>query len=257
MLSKSPCTQQKDIPLKIHFLFIAATSIAAVAGPFKVSAEANLGLAQPLVGSNFDSQNDATIHPSGTSGLGFSIGPVVEYAITPTFGIKGGIAYAWQNWTVKENGYQILAYDTLFASDKVDIKMSTLEFSIGPTIRINEKFSAGIGYRWSIPLGGTASESGNATKSGKSYSISESQGIKWAGSSPDTSRADMLSSHSIYLQAGYEVMPHLTVGLDVTIGLTGLIPKLNADNTSYDGAYSRSSNIVLNRYALNVRYDFL
>jgi hypothetical protein len=231
--------------------------MAAVAGPFKVGAEANLGLAQPLVGSDLGSEDGISSNPTGSSGLGFSIGPVAEYAITPMFGLKGGIAYAWSDLTVKESASETTEMGSYSATENAELKMSSLEFSIGPTIRINDKFSAGIGYRWSMPIGGTGTTSESFNDNGYVTNMSQTQDVDWAGSTPDTSKADILSTHSIYIQAGYEVIPHLTVGLDVTIGLTGLEPKTNAAGTSYDGAYPRSSNIVQNRYALNVRYDFL
>lgn len=64
------------------------------------------------------------------------------------------------------------------ASGKVDVKMNSLEFSIGPTIHINVKFSAGFGYRWPMPLGGTTKETGNANVDGSVYSMHHPESLR-------------------------------------------------------------------------------
>lgn len=216
--------------MKRFAAILAAFSVSAFSSPFHVGADAGLGVTHPLIGSDFDGVD-------GSVGLGASIGPVAEYTITPLIGVQGGISYAYQSWSIKSST----------TGNKADYSQSNLEFSLGPTLHVN-KISAGLGYRWSMPLGGSI----ELTQDGSTASYD----IQWAGSTPSDTKYDAMSTHNLYFQGGYEVIPHLTVGLDIDIGLTGLQPKVT-DAGNIDGADSRSKNFVTNRYALNFRYDFL
>lgn len=234
-----PIPNERKSLMKRLTTILAALSMAAVAGPLKVGANVDLGLSHPLVGSDLKGVD-------GSVGFGASIGPVVEYAVTPLVGVQAGVSYAFQTWSVKSTEYDYDPTTGDETSSKVtsDFTQHNLEFSIGPNFHINDKINAGLGYRWTMPLAGTVDQGG------------ESSDIQWAGDKSSDSKVDLMSTHSIYLQGGYEVIPHLTVGLDVVIGLTGWDPKIN-DDGKIDGAESSSKNISSNRYALNVRYDFL
>jgi len=225
--------------MKRTLMILSALSMAAVAGPFKLGANVDLGAVQPFVGSDAYGSGVST---DGSIGFGASIGPVAEYAITPMFGVLGGVSYAYQSWSskgsVSGSGYTI--------AEKDAFSQSNLELSVGPTFHLN-KISVGLGYRWSVPLAGSVKMTVDESVGTDSYSESKTYDIKWAGDSPDTSKADLLSTHNIYVNAGYEVIPHLTVGLGINIGLTGLSPKKNDAGTKYDGAASSSKNVSPNR----------
>lgn len=235
-------------------LTLAALSMAAVAGPLKVGADLSLGMVSPTVGKNFK-------NTTAEGGLGLAIGVVADYSFAEKIGASCGLAFARQSWSLKHSSSYAGESFSSSSNGTTDVTQNNLELSLGPVFRPMEKLSFGAGYRWSMPLGGSMElNSTNTVKFGaesKTTSYSDKEDIKWAGSTPDTAKVDVMSTHNLYVKAGYEVIPHLTVGLDVGIGLTGLIPQYNDDYTKYDGDAPRASNYITNRYALNVRYDFL
>lgn len=235
-------------------LTLAALSMAAVAGPLKVGADLSLGMVSPTIGKNYKTT-------TAESGMGVALGAVADYYFMDKVGASCGLAYAYQSWSLKSNYSYSFGTSSYSSTGTSDIAQSNLEVSMGPVFRPIEKLAFGAGYRWSMPLGGSYESKTTENDDGDITTDSESGDIAWAGDKPSTDKkvVDVMSTHNIYLKAGYEVIPHLTVGLDVGIGLTGMLPKRDYTGTTvkFDGDAPRASNYVTSRYALNVRYDFL
>lgn len=233
-------------------IFLSALAMAAVAAPFKLGGQGGLGLTQPVMGSEFSNSTSSV-------GLGMSAGLVAEYDVVPALGLQGGVSYALQTWGRKVHSSHTSGTTAIQMDSTEAITQMNLEFSIGPTFHWG-RLSASVGYRWSLPVTGNVDDTVRLSiDTLLAWNGSVDKNIQWAGKHPDTTSHlfDAMSTHNIYVQCGFEVLPHLTVGLDITMGLTGFLTLSSADGSRNVGDRPRSRNILTNRYILNARYDFL
>lgn len=223
------------------FLALAVSSAMAAHMPIQFGVDGQIGAVFPLVGSDVKNVTSKTGYDALVAGT-------ADFPLNHKWSIRGSVGFEYDAYSLESSD----TYNdgTGLVTDKItfDYTRENIELSIGPVFHLHDKISFLAGYTFSIPVGGQEKSSDGVE--------SHSSDITWAGSSPSTNKVDMLATHSLFIGGGYKIKPDLSIDAALTIGLTGLAPKLNSAGTSYDGTESRSHNLVLNRLNAGVHYNF-
>lgn len=224
--------------MKRTLSLVALATVASVAGPLKVGADALLGLNIPSVGSDIKNTD-------GNLGFGVAVGPTVGYAITEQLVIGGGISLQY-NTTGTEYSETFMGEE--FKSETSSSLMS-LGFQVAPSFKATEQISVKIGYEWSMPLSGSSEH--------KDDEGTIEYDLVWAPSKrKDLGKKEfpVVSTHAVVVGGSFAVMPNVAVALQGKFALNGGSADYD-DEGDLKGARKSKENIALHQIAVGVSYD--
>lgn len=224
--------------MKRSLSLVALATVASIAGPVKIGADARLGLNIPSVGSDIKNTD-------GKIGFGVAVGPTIGYAVTDKLTIGGGVTFQL-NTAGSETTETII--DEEFKVETTSSLMS-LGFQIAPSFQATEQISVKLGYEWSMPLSGTMKmESGDESRE---------TDLVWAPSEYKdlgNKETPVVSTHAIVVGGAFSVMPNLAVTVQGKFALNGMSAEYDAKG-DLKGAYESKNNIALHQVAVGVSYD--
>lgn len=217
---------------------VALASVASIAGPLKVGADALLGLNIPSVGSDIKNTD-------GKLGFGVAVGPTVGYAVTEQLTIGAGVSFQ-----LNTAGSE---YSETFMGEEYKIEttssLMSLGFQIAPSFKATEQISVKLGYEWSMPLSGTMESKGEG--------MSIESDLVWAPSErKDLGNKEMpvVSTHAIVVGGAFSVMPNIAVAVQGKFALTGGGADYD-DKGDLKGAKKSKENTAIHQIAVGVSYD--
>lgn len=236
--------------MKRTLSLVALATVASVAGPIKVGADAMLGYNLTLVGSEVEDEGES-VDP--TLGFGVSVGPKAAFAINDKLAIGAGVLFHYDKFGTETT------FDGSPATVNVDISLMTLGFQLAPTFKVNEQLSLKAGYEWDMPLGGTVKVDADYPGLGE---ISREYDVVWAPEDymdlyDDEGKlieSPFVATHNVVLGAGFALNEQLAFTVEGKIAL-------NSNDADYDdegkfkGAEKMKETVMFHRISAGVSYE--
>lgn len=224
--------------MKRTLSLVALATVASVAGPLKVGADALLGLNIPSVGSNVKNTD-------GKLGFGVAVGPTVGYAVTDKLTLGGGVTFQLNTYG-SETSFSFLGQE--FKSE-ASASLMSLGFQVAPSFQATEQLSLKVGYEWSMPLTGSVEF--------KDEEETVEKDLVWAPSKAKdigNKESAVVSTHALVVGGSFAVIPNVAVSLQGKFALNGGSPDYD-EKGELKGARKSKDNIAVHQVAVGVSYD--